>query len=158
MTDDLADIEAFMKQAGVRAVAEAVRARSGELATYQSAQQPEEIHAARLSPDWWTQHRVSTRQVVTTPVEHDAAPSWAMPWYRRRLTRITAGLAAVLAVLGLAIWAVVGVVTAASAAVSAHFGAIQGIAVLLGLVLLCSTLGGRRGGSQFSGTFTGRMR
>lgn len=146
--DDLAVIDAYMRDAATRAVADAIRAQAGQLELpvgEQALYRPE-------SPS--TEARVLT----VHPIDYNP-PVRQPAWYRRRSTLLAAGVSAFLAVAGLVVWALIGVVTAASQAIDANSGSIEGFAVLAVIALLCLMFGGRGKGSggQFSGTFTGRM-
>lgn len=148
--DDLAVIDAYMRDAATRAVADAIRAQAGQLELptgEQALYRPESLSADR-------------RVLTVHPVDYDP-PVRQLAWYRRRSTLFAAGVAAFLAVAGLVVWAVVGVVSAVSSSIDANSGSIEGFAVLAVIVLLCLMFGGRGGGSRggsFSGTFEGRMR
>lgn len=145
--DDLAVIDAYMRDAATHAVADAIRARTGRLALPASDQALYRPEAEPADPRVLTVH----------PVDYDQ-PARQLAWYRRRSTAVGAGIAAFLAGTGLVVWAVVGVVSAASRAIDSNSGSIEGFAVLAVIALLCMMLGGRRrGGGSFSGTFNGRM-
>lgn len=148
MNDDLADIEACMKAAGVAWLAEAARAHSGTLEVYQQPAAPSVV------PEWAPPGHEWTRV-------YDVPDNYYLPWWQRvnksALALRTLGVLAVISVcLGL-VWLVMAVVAAITTAVTAAIPAITGLLGIALLVMLLAALGGRGGGRGFSGTFTGRM-
>lgn len=159
---DLAVIDEFMRDLATRALADAIRQQSGQLAL--SEQGCTQGTPAALTPPKVT----GADYALYGPVSSPAAPgvvtvhpvaveqtAGQLAWYRNpwRWAAIGAGAA----VLGGLVWAVVYVVTAVSTAVVAHTSGIEGVAVLAVLLALACMLGGRGGGKRISGTFEGRV-
>lgn len=131
---DLATIDAYMRAAGVRAVAEACRGVGGDLELFESAP------LDTPSPAEW-------RHI--TPVER-AGPSRRVELH---WTWLAVGVACT-ALLGLAVWWLAGAARAAVAAMSLPGLALAAV-VVLGLLRLLTR--SRPSVRQFSGTFEGRI-
>ncbi len=153
--DDLATIQEYCQRAAVAAVADAIRAQTGQLVPVEHPQitaiaaPPVDLDALTASQEPITLHPVPVRE----PVRETR-------WRLDQLEWALLGFAAT--ALGLLVWIAVEVVwalgraaSAAGAAISAAAPAAGGIALLVLLALLLCRGGG--GGRGFSGTFSGRM-
>jgi len=165
--DDLAAIDAAILQRRIAHLAEQARA---ELAQ-QPAPAPDlpraieaprrvaadELYALSVQPQRPLRPTVSVVGATVHPVEEERV-SPPLSWLQRHWPKLALAGAAVVLALGV-VWAVVALVTAlvtaVVAAVTAAIPILAGAALLVLLVLLCS--GGRGGGTDFSGTFQGRL-
>lgn len=152
--DDLATIQEYCKQAAVAAVADAIRAHTGQLVQVQEPQ-PAAIAAPPVDLDALT----ADREPITlypVPVREPLRETW---WRLEPFEWALLGFG--VTVLGVFVWLAVEVMgalgrAAASAghAISIAAPTIGGVLLLVLLVALCSRGGGGHG---FSGTFSGRM-
>lgn len=160
--EDLATIDAYMRQAAVAAVADAIRARAAELevvdlerSAIRVCDDPRLPEFSSLSASESSRERV--QHVTVRPVV-DVPRAAKSGWLVRNWPRVAIVLV-VLVTLGVGAWLLVLALAAAFAALATALAA--AVPVLLGigaLVLLITLCGGRgSGGGGFSGTFQGRM-
>jgi hypothetical protein len=117
--EDLHLIQGFMHQAGTRAVADLIRTQSGQVEVYQVPRRPE-IQA-------------SPAAYPTARIRHRTSPPWAL---------VAIAVLWVSALIGLVVWVVRWLASAATTAVVGHSGA---VVVLMGLAVLAAVvLAGRR--------------
>lgn len=143
--DDLAVIDAYMRDAAVRAVADAIRARAGELQLAQDHQLAGE-YALRATLPAAPAPRVVTAYPVPDGPEYAPVGWWERHWPKVACAVFAGGLA-----VGL-FWLITMAISAVVAVASATIWPLGIVAMVL---LLCLGRGG--GGKSFSGTFHGRM-
>lgn len=147
--DDLAVIDAYMRDAAVRAVADAIRARTGELQLVQDHQLAGEYALSAPVPAA-TAPRVVTAYPVPDGPEYAPVGWWERHWPKVACAVFAGGLA-----VGL-FWLITMAVAAVVSVVSTAIPGLLGLGALILLTLLLA--GGRGGGGKsFSGTFQGRM-
>lgn len=148
---DLAAIDAYMREAAVRAVADAVRAHAGTLELASDLQSPV---IPALSAPLPARQGLAYTTVTPVPIERYEQPDG---WWRRHWHHALIGTA-VATFVGLTTWAVISIITAAEHAATEHGSGLVGVLVIVAIVAwMCTRRGGGGGGKSFSGTFTGRM-
>lgn len=144
--DDLAVIDAYMRDAAVRAVADAIRARAGELQLVQDHQLAGE-YALSVPVPAAAPPRVVTAYPVPDRPEYAPVGWWERHWPKVACAVFAGGLA-----VGL-FWLITMAISAVVAVASA---AIWPLGIAAAVLLLAGGRGGG-GGRSFSGTFQGRM-
>lgn len=149
---DLDVINAYMRDAATRAVADAIRAHAGQLEL--ASDLPGSAISA-LSGPAPAQQRSAYTTVTPVPIERYDQPDG---WWRRHWPHALIGTAAA-TFIGLTVWAIASIVSAAEHAAAAHSDGLSSLGALLLVGLLALMFCGRRkgGGRTFSGTFSGRM-
>ena len=145
--DDRAVIEEYMRELAVRALADAIRARSGDLEIV-------DHERALINPlRDAVPAAVAPRVVTTRPRLTDA--DYELPgWWERHWPKVAAAVFAGGLAIGL-FWLVTMAVSAVVATVATAIPSLLGLGVLALVVLLC--LGRGSGGRAVSGTWQGRI-
>jgi hypothetical protein len=158
--EDLAVIDAYMRTAATRAVADAIRAAQPALVDNRP-------HYAIAAVDHWQQPELDTlsapqssrervQQVTVRPVAGEPL-SARTSWLQRYWPQLACGLV-LAAALGVGAWLLVLAIAAAIAALVAALTALLPILACVVVVLLVLALCGRGGGGKtFSGTFQGKI-
>lgn len=148
--EDRADVEAFMKAAGLRAVADAVRAQSAELEVYDVDY--ERWRYQNSTSSVFEDHGMSRvpvpRYVTTHPVPE--AP-------RRRLDKVSLALRLLkyLSIVGVVVLVAYAVLAFLHAIATALAALIVPLLTAAAIVLVVMSLLGMRGGGGNSGGFSG---
>lgn len=152
---DQADIEAFMRAAGVAAVASALRSHGGELVPAQQPGYFEGHDPSRYVVDNVGRRASAPRYATVHPVTRPQGSEPARRRYSLGRPAILLGGLVVAVLLG---WWVVSVVLALATAAATAVSTVLPLLAVVGIVILLSSLcGGRGGGRSVSGTWQGRI-
>lgn len=150
---DMDVINAFMRQAATKAVADAIREQTSQLALTSLAR------PVLTDPSVYQVDNVGRRprNVEVHPIDGSYSPPQRSGWLGIspvKWVAITLGLSAIVGLIWGLIVIISALVTATVTAVTSVMPVLIGVGLIVLLVMLCS---GRGGGGTFSGTFSGRM-
>jgi hypothetical protein len=165
---DLATIDAFMRDAAARAVADAIRAQTGQLEPLHVLDDPRQPELAMLLGHPNSISRFSALSApVTAPAEPRRATVYPVPveqpgcqlgWWDRHWHHVAIGVIATAGACGAVYLVILAVTALLSALVTAVMALVPVLIGILAVVVLIALLaGGRGGGRDFSGTFQGRL-
>jgi hypothetical protein len=159
--EDLAVIDAYMRAAAARAVADAIRAQTGQLET--TGRYLPDTHNELALP-WHQPEPLNSPEPPRERVLHATVrpvagePLYERPsWLVRHWPEVAGGLV-VAAAVGIGVWLLLLAIAAAFAALTAALTALVPILAIGALVLVAIALCSRGGsGKTFSGTFQGKV-
>jgi hypothetical protein len=165
---DLAVINDFMRDAATRAVADAIRAQTGQLEPLHVLDDPRQPELEMLLGQPNSISRFSALSApVTAPVESRRATVYPVPveqpgrqlgWWDRHWHQVAIWVVAVAGACGAAYLAILAAIALLSALVTAVMALVPILIGILAVVVLVAILCSRGGGGRsFSGTFQGKM-